>query len=356
MKLIKKRNPLNLTFVFFMAIFILIGCQENHEENVVLETPYERKEFLMGTYVVVQVYDEGKEKALDHAFDRIEELEGKITMNVEESEISSINQAAGKKSVKVSEDVFPLLEKSAEYSELPDDGFDYTIGPIVDLWRIGYDDARLPSQEEIDTILPLVNSELVQLNADERTVYLEKEGMSIDLGAIAKGYIADEAMTALVEDGVTVGIVDLGGNLLIRGDSPKREEGGWNVGVQDPFSNRGEIAGYLNLKDQSIVTSGIYERYLEVDGKQYHHLLSPETGYPFDNDIAGVTIISKESIDGDALSTGVFSLGLEEGLDYVNNLEDIEAVFITKDKELYTSDGITREFKLSSEEFNWINE
>lgn len=350
----KKINKRNIFFVFFAAVFLFVGCSK--EEVVLLEDPVDRKEFLMGTYVIVQVYDEGKEEAIDLAFDRIKELEEKITVNEDGTELFKINQNAGKSSVKVSDDLFELIEKSAEYSESPDDGFDYTIGPIVDLWRIGYDDARLPSQDEIDAALSLVEHEFVELDADKKTVYLEKPGMSIDLGAIAKGYIADEAMQVLIDEGVTVGMVDLGGNLVIRGDSPKREEGGWNVGVQDPFSTRGEIVGFLNLKDRSIVTSGIYERYLEVDGVQYHHLLSPETGYPFDNDIAGVTIISEKSIDGDALSTGVFSLGLEAGLDYVNGLKDIEAVFVTKDRDLYTSDGITDTFNLSNTEFNWVNE
>lgn len=350
----KELGKRNILVVFFALVLLLVGCTE--DEVVLMEEPATRDEFLMGTYVIVQVYDEGKEEAIDLAFERIKELEEKITMNDDGTELFQINQSAGKSKVKVSDDLFELLEKSAEYSESPDDGFDYTIGPIVDLWRIGYDDARLPSQDEIDAALSLVEHEQVQLNAEDQTVYLEKPGMAVDLGAIAKGYIADEAMQVLIDEGVTVGMVDLGGNLLIRGDSPKREEGGWNVGVQDPFSTRGEIAGFLNLKDRSIVTSGIYERYLEVDGVQYHHLLSPETGYPFDNDIAGVTIISEKSIDGDALSTGVFSLGLEEGLAYVNDLEEIEAVFVTKDRDLYTSDGITDTFNLSSSEFNWVNE
>lgn len=351
MKNINKRNGL---FLFFAALFMLVGCAK--DDVVLMDEPADRKEFLMGTYVIVQVYDEGKEEAIDLAFDRIKELEEKITVNEDGTELFQINQNAGKSSVKVSDDLFELLQKSAEYSESPDDGFDYTIGPIVDLWRIGYDDARLPSQDEIDAALSLVEHEHVQLNAEDKTVYLEKPGMSVDLGAIAKGYIADEAMQVLIDEGVTVAMVDLGGNLVIRGDSPKREEGGWNVGVQDPFSTRGEIAGFLNLKDRSIVTSGIYERYLEVDGVQYHHLLSPETGYPFENEIAGVTIISEKSIDGDALSTGVFSLGLEEGLAYVNGLEDIEAVFVTKDYDLYTSDGITDTFNLTNPAFNWVNE
>lgn len=346
----------NLLLPFFLALFILVACGQQEPEVVLLEKPYERKEFMMGTYVVLRIYDEDKEEVLDLAVDRIAELEQKISMNEPGSEIYAINEAAGQSPVEVSEDIYPLIEKSAEYSENNNDGFDYTIGPIVDLWRIGYDDARKPSQAEIDATLPLVNHEAVTIDPQERTVFLEKEGMSMDLGAIAKGFITDEAIRVFEENGVTTGSVDLGGNVVIRGDSPSREEGGWNVGVQDPFTQRGGIVGFLNLKDRSIVTSGIYERYLEVDGEQYHHLLSPEKGYPFDNEIAGVTIISDYSIDGDALSTAVFSLGLEEGLAYVNRQENIEAIFVTKEKEVYTSDGVTEKFNLSNETFKWVNE
>lgn len=349
----KKRN---LVLGLFLVMLTLFACADKEPEVTLREEPYERKEFMLGTYVALHIYDEGKEEVLDLAIERIQELEDKLSMNDADSEIYAINQAAGQEAVQVSEDIFPLIMKSAEYSETNQDGFDYTIGPIVDLWRIGYNDARKPSQEEIDAVLPLVDEQAVEINEEERTVFLEKEGMSMDLGAIAKGFITDEIIKLYEEEGVTTGSVDLGGNVVIRGDSPSRPEGGWNVGVQDPFSERGGIAGFLNLKNQSIVTSGIYERYLEVDGEQYHHLLSPETGYPFDNEIAGVTIISDFSTDGDALSTAVFSLGLEGGLDYVNSEEGIEAIFVTKEKDLYTSDGVTEKFNLSNEEFNWVNE
>lgn len=351
-----KKNKKYLFLTFLSLMLFLVACGEKKEEVVLRESPYERKEFMMGTYVVLRIYDEGKEDVLDLAVDRIKDLEKKLTVDGQSSEIKDINESAGKSSVKVSEDIFPLIEKSAEYSENNNDGFDYTIGPIVNLWRIGFDDARRPSQEEIDETLRLVDHSAVEINTEEQSVFLQKEGMSMDLGAIAKGFITDEVIKVFEENGVTTGSADLGGNIVIRGDSPNREEGGWNAGVQDPFTDRGEIVGFLNLKDRSIVTSGIYERYLELDGEKYHHLLSPETGYPFENEIAGVTIISDLSIDGDALSTAVFSLGLEEGLDYVNDQKNIEAIFITKDKELYTSDGVTGKFNLTNDEFDWINQ
>lgn len=214
----------------------------------------------------------------------------------------------------------------------------------------------MPEPSEVEEALPLVNHEKVELDADKKTVFLTEEGMDIDLGAIAKGYIADEVIEVLKEHDVTTAIVDLGGNVVIMGDSPTRDTGGFNVGVQNPDSTRGKIVGSVNLKNKSIVTSGIYERYIEKEGKMYHHLMNPDTGYPFDNDLAGVTVITDKSVDGDALSTVVFGFGLEEGLNFVNSQEGIEAVFISLDEEIYTSDGITDDFNLTDDTFTWVNQ
>lgn len=337
-------------------ILILVGCGESNQETAILETPYEGSEFLMGTYVSLRIYDEGKEEVLDKAFARISELSDKITTNEPGSEMEEVNQAAGEQAVVVSDDVFPLVETAAEYSALPNSGFDYAIGPITDLWRIGFDDARVPESEEIEAVLPLVDDSKVELNADERSIFFQEEGMRIDLGAIAKGYIADKVAKLFNEEGVTTAILDLGGNIVVMGDSPTRDTGGFNVGVQDPFDLRGSYIGAINLEDKSIVTSGIYERYIEEDGEIYHHLMDPTTGYPFDNNLASVTIISDLSVDGDALSTIAFGYGLEEGLEYVNNLEDIEAVFITKERDVYLTDGLTDNFSLTNEEYTLIGQ
>lgn len=349
------KKSLSLIAFFSLLFLILTGCSDN-EEATILETPYDQTEFLMGTYVSLRIYDEGKEDVLEQAFARVEELADKITTNEPGSEMDAVNNASGAEPVTISEDVFPLVEKAAEFSAINDGGFDYTIGPITDLWRIGFDDARVPEPDEIIEALPLVDYEKVELNAENSTVYLTETGMKIDLGAIAKGYIADELEKLFIENGVTTAIIDLGGNVVVMGDSPTRDTGGFNVGVQDPSDSRGSYVGAINLKNQSIVTSGIYERYIERDGEVYHHLMNPETGYPFDNELASVTIISDDSVDGDALSTVAFGFGLEEGLAFVNNYDGIEGVFITKDNEIYTSDGLIDNFSLTNDAYTWVNQ
>lgn len=348
-----KKTRMSIVLAFILIFIAACGA---NEEVTILETPYEQTEFLMGTYVSLQVYDEGKEDVIDEAFARVEELEDKISMIDPDSEVAEISQAAGEHPVAISEGVYYLIETAAEYSAIPDSGFDYTIGPITNLWRIGFDDARVPEPAEIETTLPLVNQENVELNPEEHSVFLTEPGMEIDLGAIAKGYITDEVAEVFKENDVTTAIMDLGGNIVIMGDSPTREEGGFNVGIQDPLADRGNYVGAINLVDKSIVTSGIYERYIEEDGVIYHHLMEPETGYPFDNNLASVTIISEKSIDGDALSTVVFGFGLESGLDYVNNQDDIEAIFITKDREIYMSDNIVDDFSVTNDTYTIVDE
>ncbi len=342
-----------------ISFMVLTGCTnsakktttESSASTKILKDPYSDEQFLLGTYVRIRVYDEGKEAALKPAFDRVKELGDKITINQKGSEIDKVNEQAGIKPVKVSDDVYTLVKRAYEYSQDSQGGFDMAIGAITQLWRIGFDDARKPSQEEIDQALKLVDYHKIELNDQEKTVYLKEKGMIIDLGAIAKGYITDEVVKVLKKQGVTTAIVDLGGNVYVLGHSPRGENQDWTVGIQDPNMARGSVLGSIKERNKTLVTSGIYERYLEVDGKKYHHLFDPKTGYPFDNDIASVTIITDKSIDGDGLSTAVFSMGVKKGLEYVESElnNGTEAIFVTKDDKVYVTDPIKDTFKLSED-------
>ncbi|WP_271006432.1 FAD:protein FMN transferase [Listeria seeligeri] len=322
-----------------------------NDSKKLIDQPYSKTDFLMGTVVTLKIYDKDKEAVLDKGFDRIKELADKITTSDsgKTSEVDKINEQAGKKPVKVSDDIYYLIQEGLEYSENSGGSFDITIGPLTSLWHIGFSDARKPSQAEIDAVLPLINYKDVTMNDKDKTVYLEKEGMQLDLGAIAKGYITDETLKVFKEYKVTTSIIDLGGNIYVQGDNPNGNK--WNVGIQDPFSPRGSVIGKLPESNMSIVTSGIYERYLEVDGKTYHHILDPKTGYPFDNDIAGVSIVSKKSIDGDGLSTATFSKGIKGGMDYIEQFDGVDAIFISKDKKVYETSGLKGQFELTDKNF-----
>ncbi len=338
----------SLAFISIITLMIVAGCEQSKEKPS-MTNPYKQTAFLMGTVVTVKIYDEEKQAVLDPVFKRIEDLAKQISINEGESEVTDINEMAGVKPVKVSEDVFKLVDAGKSFSDSANGSFDISVGPLTELWHIGYPDARKPNQSEIKEVLPLIRYDLIELNKQNQTVYLMKPGMRLDLGAIAKGYITDEVLSTLKSHQVKKAIIDLGGNIYVLGKNQRGEK--WTIGIQDPFSPRGEIVGKIKESNKSIVTSGIYERYLEVDGVKYHHILNPEDGYPFANDIAGVSIISEKSIDGDALSTSVFSKGIKEGMNYIEGIKGAEAIFVSHDKKIYMTSGIRNQFELVNDEF-----
>ncbi|MGN0026663.1 MAG: FAD:protein FMN transferase, partial [Clostridium sp.] len=284
---------------------------------------------------------------------KVKELESTLSINENGTLVDKINEEAGINPVKVDEDTYTVVKKGIEYSKLSNGLFDISVGPIVKLWNIGLPEAKVPTQEEIHERLPLIGYNDIELNDTDKTIYLKRKGMIIDLGGIAKGYTADVISDILTEEGVNSAIINLGGNIFAHGKKPNGDE--WKIGIQDPFSERGGIIGTLITSNKSVVTSGIYERYIEKDGVKYHHILSPKTGYPYDNEVAGITIVSDKSTDGDALSTSVFAMGVEEGMKFVNSIDGIDAIFITKDNKVYITDGIRNVFTLSNSDFTLVN-
>lgn len=333
------------------------GASVTLSENglVVVKDPLIRNESLIHTAVQLQVYHEGQEKVVDQAIEYIKKMEDLWTTNLEGSDIYKINANAGIEPVKVAPETFELIEKALHYSEETGGRFDITIGAVNDLWRIGQADARIPSQEEIDQALPLIDYQKVELNKEDQTVYLKEKGMKIEVGGISKGYIGSGIAKLFSEAGITTAIINLGGNVIVMGTSPSNETG-WNVGVQDPDQVRGTVVGTQRMTNYTIITSGIYERYLEVDGVKYHHILDPKTGYPLENEISGVTVFSPNSVDGDALSTSLFLFGIEDGLRYVNEQEGVEAVFIDKNHKVFLSNGLKETFKLTNEDYEIENQ
>jgi len=262
----------------------------------------------------------------------------------------NVNNAAGEGFVKVSEDTFEVIKKGLYFSSIYNK-FDITIGPVVKLWNIGFDNARIPEEKEIKSKLQLVNYKNVLLDEKENKVMLKEKGMIIDLGGIAKGYAADEAVKILKENGVEHAIVNLGGNVMTLGGRPDGKP--WIIGVQHPFDKRGDYVGTVKVAGKTVVTSGIYERYIEKDGKIYHHIIDKATGYPVDNNLLSATIITDQSVVGDGLSK-VFGLGVEKGMEFVKTLENVEAIFITKDNKIYITPGLKENFEQTDKSFQLI--
>lgn len=345
----KYLNYFTISILLIFSLTILSGCSK---DNKVTE-PLSKTELLMGTVVTVTLYDSNDEGILDKVFTKVKELESTLSINENGTLVDKINESAGIEPVKVDYDTYTVIKKGLEYAKLSNGLFDISVGPIVKLWNIGLPEAKVPTQEEIDSRIPLVGYSDVELNDEENSVFLKRQGMMIDLGGVAKGYTADVISDILTEEGVKSAIIDLGGNIFAHG--LKVDGSTWRIGIQNPFSDRGDIIGTITVKNKSIVTSGIYERYIEKDGIKYHHILSPKTGYPYENEIAGITIISDKSSDGDALSTSVFAMGVEEGMKFVNTQEGIDAIFVTKDNKIYITDGIRDIFKLTNTDFTLSN-
>jgi thiamine biosynthesis lipoprotein len=302
----------------------------------------------MGTVVTVTLYD-SDEKILDEVFDKVVEIENLVSVNKEGTEIDILNKNAGVKSVALSDSSFEIVKWAVKYSALSDGGYDLTIGPLVKLWNIGTDKAKVPTEYEINEAINLIDYKKVILNEDTKEVFLEDEGMSIDLGSIAKGYVADEITKILRENDIKKAIIDLGGNIFVLGQ--KSEDEDWTVGIQNPFESRGNAVGSLNVSNKAVVTSGIYERYLEQDSKKYHHILNPNTGYPYETEIVGVSIVADKSIDADALSTLAFTKGINEGIKLIESLDGVDAIFINEKKEVYITEGLEGNFKIIDDEF-----
>lgn len=336
-------------FLVTLLSFTLISCGHTKEKA---QVPLSENELLMGTVVTISIYDKQDEAILKKCFDRVKEIENLVSINKLGTELDKVNDNSGVSPVKVSDTTYDIVKSGLYYSELTNGSFDITIGNLVKLWSIGLPEAKIPTATEITEALTHVGYKNLVLNDDEKSIFLKNKGMKLDLGSIAKGYTADEVAKILDAEGVKKAIINLGGNVLAIGE--KAKDTPWTIGIQDPASERGDTIGTIKVSNKSIVTSGIYERYIP-DHKEYHHLLSPFDGYPFNNELASVTIISDRSIDGDALSTSVFALGVEKGLEFLENQKNIEAIFVTKDNKLYLTSGVKGIFELKNDNFTVVN-
>ncbi len=234
-----------------------------------------------------------------------------------------------------------LLGKSIFYNELSKGSFDITIEPLVDIWGFGTDkQGHVPTNEEIQSILEKVNSDYIKVNGDVVTL---NNDATLDFGAIAKGYIGDKTKEVLQDAGLKSGLLNLGGNIVTIGYKP--DGAVWKVGVQDPNSQRGELLGVVSTVNNNVVTSGIYERNFVVDNTLYHHIIDPKTGFPTETDISAAVIISDASIDGDALATAIVVLGVEEGMNLLESLDNVDGIIIKKNLEKLFSTGFVEKYK-----------
>lgn len=339
----KKGNPMRRITKFLSLLLVLTACAPEARGEI------SRSDLVLGTVCTVRLIDGGSNKTTEEIFKRLKAIEDSMSANKDGTQIAEINAQAGKTAVKVGADTFHVVQKALEYARRSEGALDPSIGPLVKLWDIGGDNARIPAKAEISQILPLIDYRKVEINPSALTVRLPAAGMKLDLGAIAKGYAADEIARILERHKVRAAVVDLGGNVLVYGK--KKDGSPWRVGVQDPSSDRGDYIGLVTGPAMTVVTSGIYERFFIQDGVRYHHLLDPKTGYPARNDLTSVSIIAESSVDADALSTSTFILGLEKGMKLVESSPGVSAVFIDSENRVYLSSKAKKIFTLTNKAY-----
>ena len=327
-----------LTTILVLTFAILSGCVKNSE-------PISRTGFYFDTVIQITLYNTEDETILDGCFALAEKYENLFSATREGSDVWKINHAAGK-TVTVSEETVKLLNTATDYANATEGAVDPTIRPVSELWNFGSEGgARVPEDAAIRAALSHVFYDHIRFGtapSDEtgepvlRTVTLTDPEAAVDLGFIAKGYIADKMKEYLLSQGVTSACISLGGNVLTIGEKPDGSP--FRIGIQEPFAKTGKTLGAIEIRDTSVVTSGIYERCFYEDDVLYHHVLDTATGYPVENELAGVTIVCESSTKADALSTACLCLGLDKGRRFLDR-EGVEYLLITKDGTQYASEN-----------------
>ncbi len=292
----------------------------------------------MGTLVSITAVgptNQDANEAIDAGFKEVKRLEQLLSTWIPESEMSRVNAAAGRKPVLVSPETMTVVRLSLQVAELTEGAFNIAIGPAVDAWNVSAE-PRLPIAMELEGLKLLINLQAIHADVWEKTIYLEKPGMRIDVGGIGKGYAADQAVMAMKKAGAVAGVVALSGDIKTFGRLPDGKK--FSVGIQHP-RKEGAILAEIDLQDEAISTAGDYERYFEKDGIRYHHILDPNTLQPA-RGCQSVTVIAKEGVWADGLDTGIFVMGVDRGMDLVEQLDDVEAVIVDQAGQVHISSGL----------------
>lgn len=356
-----------LCTVLVCPILLFTGCGNitDADTSTTGNEPISINSIKLNTAVQITIYDSQDKALLDDCLALCDKYELVFSRTNEKSELYKLNHrkdtsdkdpnADGQTTPypvsgtadtwHISEDLASLLSEGLSITRESDGAFDIAIAPLTSLWDFTAEDPKVPDDAAIQKALPLCSSDGVTIDGQDIT--LPSDDIQFDVGAIAKGYIADRMKDLLVKKGVKSAIINLGGNVLCIGSKPDGTP--FKVGIQKPFADRNETEAVMDITGKSVVSSGIYERCFKQGGKLYHHILNPQTGYPYDNGLISVTIISDQSVDGDALSTTCFALGLEDGLKFAEK-KGVQAVFITEDYELHYTDGFQDEINVTDVE------
>lgn len=315
------------------------GGQEENDTQSITSRQASRDLFAMDTYMKVDAYGERAEEAVDAAVREIERLDALLSTGEESSEVSKINKNGGGT---LSTDTAYLMEWSLELYKDTEGAFDIAVYPIMQEWGFADGEYKVPSEEKLQALLEIADASGIHYNEETREAVFEKEGMAIDFGGIAKGYTSSKIKDIYREYEIESGLINLGGNVQAVGG--KTDGSSWKVAIQDPDGGE-EYLGILEVRDKAVITSGGYERYFEQDGITYHHIIDPSNGYPAQNGLTSVTIISGDGTLADGLSTSLFIMGLDKAAEYWKNHRELfDAILLTDTGELYVTEGISDDF------------
>lgn len=307
------------------------------------EVKYSHTEEHFGTILTITLYggdEEELKEITEKSFGECERLENIFSARLSDSELSMLNEQAALGPVEVSDELMYLISEALAYNKLSEGALDISIGRLVDMWGIGTENQRVPDMEELKPYIDKDGCGSIIIDEEKNTVFYNSSLVSIDLGAVAKGYAADCIKKYICDNmEAPYGILDFGGNIMTIGQ--KADGGSWNIGITNPISPS-QVYGVVSVKDMCVVTSGNYERYFIEDGVRYHHILNPHTGYPADSGIISSTIIGENSMQCDALSTACYILGVDRAMELVDSIEGVEAVFIDNDGRPHASKGISK--------------
>ena len=332
----EKFKPSHSAFLFLAFCFLFFTSSACTPQK---DKIYRKSRILIDTLITISAVsdsDNKAETAIDKAFAEIEKIDNLVNFFSDKSEISGINKNAGKKAAAISYETFEVLEKAIYASEKTNGAFDVTIGPEIALWD--FHNKVKPEDRAIKQKLQLVNYKALTLYKNPPSAYLKKKGMLIDPGGVAKGYAADRAVDVMKKNGIKSGLVAIAGDIKAFGLKPDRKP--WKIGIRNPRQKNkdDEIMATVDLSDMAISTSGDYERYFIVEGRRYHHILNPKTGYPAGG-CRSVSVIAREGAVADPFSTGIFILGPEKGLKLLEEM-GIDGIIVDKDGKIHTTSGL----------------
>lgn len=365
--------------IALLTIIILTGCNTQEEITIIEDSPYLIKHVMTYdeymntvTYITVYVSESYDTSALETGVKALLEKEhNTFNAQTDDSELGKVNLNAYDHPVSVSDELFSVVAQALHFSDISDGKYDPTIGPLADLWNITSDSwfagGVVPSDADIKTALSFVDYTAVVLDESTKSISYTKEGIKLDLGGIAKGYISEQLTNYLISQGVEHAIINVGsssqltiGSRCIEYEATAEsvtyiatsEE--WKIGTADPYDMFGFKApiGVFRMQDLGLSSSGSAQQFFELDGVRYHHIFDPETGYPVDNELIVVQVLTPDLVGIDALSTLIYIMGLEKGMEYVESRDDLEALFVTYDYKVYPSSGFP-EYEITSSEYNF---